>query len=86
MLADIVDREVVIPAVIESSALGAATLALVAVGEWSSLGQVTDCVDIAHTRQPIAEHVRRYQKLLPIYHALQSCFTQQYQALQLASQ
>ncbi|MEL7360220.1 MAG: FGGY family carbohydrate kinase [Cyanobacteria bacterium J06560_6] len=84
MLADVFEREVVIPTVIESSALGAAVLALVAVGEWSGMEQVADCIEIEHTRQPIAENVKRYQKLLPIYNNLLAGFSEQYEALQQA--
>ena len=84
MLADIVEREVVIPTVIESSALGAAVLALVSVGEWSELEQVQSCVEIAHSRQPIAENVKRYRQILPIYSELLIGFCQQYARLQAA--
>lgn len=84
MLADIFEREVVVPTVIESSALGAAVLALIAVGEWSDLARVQDCIEVNHTRQPIAQNVRRYRKILPIYQDLLAGFDQQYAALQAA--
>ncbi len=84
ILADIFERKVVIPTVIESSALGAAVLALVAVGEWSDLSQIQDCVEVAQSRQPIAANVRRYQKILPIYNDLLSGFSTHYAALQQA--
>ncbi len=84
MLADIFEREVVIPTVIESSALGAAVLALVAVGEWSDLSQVQACVEVARACQPIAKNVRRYQKILPIYGDLLTGFTKHYAVLQQA--
>ena len=84
MLADIFEREVVIPTVIESSALGAAVLALVAVGEWSDLDRVQDCIEISHSKEPIAQNVRRYQKILPIYQDLLASFDAQYAALQMA--
>lgn len=84
MLADIFDRQILVPQVIESSAFGAAVLALVALGEWSDLSQVDAHVEIAHARQPIARNVRRYQKLLPIYGELLEGFREQYAALQAA--
>ncbi|MEL6815525.1 MAG: FGGY family carbohydrate kinase [Cyanobacteria bacterium J06598_3] len=84
MLADIFDRTVLVPQVIESSALGAAVLALVALGEWDELSQVQTHVAIAQTRHPIAQNVRRYQKLLPIYGELLAGFQEQYAALQAA--
>lgn len=84
MLADIFDREVVVPTVIESSALGAAVLALVAVGEWDELSQVQACVEVGRSRRPIAENVKRYQKILLIYKDLLVGFSRQYGALQTA--
>ena len=84
MLADIFERDVVIPTVIESSACGAAAIALVALGEWSELGRVGECVEIAHTRSPIPENVNRYRKILAIYRDLLSGFESQYAALQAA--
>lgn len=84
MLADIMNRPVEIPTVIESSAFGAAVLALVALGEWSHIEEVTERVEIAQVRTPIAKNVSRYQKLLPIYADLLSAFRNQYAALQQA--
>ncbi|MEO0768100.1 MAG: gluconokinase [Cyanobacteria bacterium J06649_4] len=84
MLADIFEREVQIPTVIESSAFGAAVLALVVLGEWPDLTHVTECITIAHTRQPIAKNVKRYQKLLPVYTDLLAGFQHQYQTLKSA--
>ncbi len=84
ILADVCDRTVEIPAVIESSAFGAAGLALVALGEWESLEDVGERVAVAHTRSPIPENVRRYQKMLPIYAELSAGFIAQYEALQRA--
>jgi gluconokinase len=84
MLADILNRPIEIPTVIESSALGAATLALVALGEWPDFSALCDRIKIAHTRMPIEANVRRYQKILPIYAQLLTSFTEQYRALQQA--
>lgn len=82
MLADIFDRQIEIPTVIESSAFGAAALALVALGEWESLTTVGEKVVIAKTRSPIAKNVSRYQKILPLYSKLAADFAAHYDALQ----
>jgi gluconokinase len=84
MLADILNRPIEIPTVIESSAFGAATLGLVALGEWAELDEVKNHIKIAQIRTPIEANVRRYQKILPIYADLLTGFTAQYEALQQA--
>lgn len=84
MLADILNRPIEIPTVIESSAFGAAALGLVALGQWAELEEVCDRIKIAQTRIPIEANVRRYQKILPIYADLLTGFTAQYEALQQA--
>ncbi len=86
MLADIFDRPIEVPKVIESSAFGAAAIAFWALGEWDSLTQVEEQIEIAQTKTPIAENVRRYCKILPIYNDLLVGFTEQYAALQAAVQ
>ncbi|PZO17017.1 MAG: gluconate kinase [Leptolyngbya foveolarum] len=86
MLADIFNRTIEVPKVIESSALGAAALAFWALGEWDSLEQIEARVEIAQIKTPIAENVRRYRKFLPIYNALLVGFTEQYAALREAAQ
>ena len=86
MLADIFDRTIEVPRVIESSAFGAAAIAFWALGEWDSLAQVEDRVEIAQAKTPIAENVRRYRQILPVYNALLVGFTEQYAALQKAIQ
>lgn len=86
MLADIFNRTIEVPKVIESSAFGAAALAFWALGEWDSLAQVEARVEIAQIKTPIAENVRRYRKILPIYNALLVGFTEQYAALREAAQ
>lgn len=84
MLADIFNCEVQIPTVIESSAYGAAVLAFVALGEWSTLHQVEDSLHIAHTRSPRADNVSLYQRLFPIYRELSISLGRHYTALQQA--
>lgn len=84
MLSDIFNREILVPKVIESSALGAAVLALVSLGEWPDFTPVEGCLEVAYKRHPIAENVKRYQKILPIYTALLEGFQSQYASLQQA--
>ena len=84
ILADVFEREVQVPTVIESSAFGAAVLALVSLGRWDSLDRVEEAIEIAYVRRPIAEHVKRYQKLMPIYAELLTSLSSQYAALQRA--
>jgi len=86
MLADIFDRTIEVPKVIESSAFGAAVLAFWALGEWDSLAQVEEKIAIAQTKTPIAKNVQRYRKILPIYDALSVGFNEQYATLQKATQ
>lgn len=84
MLADIFERPIEIPKIIESSAFGAAVLALVALGYWDSLEAVRERVAIAHCYQPIATHVNCYQRLLPVYRELLTALEPHYAALQRA--
>ena len=86
MLADIFDRTIEISKVMESSAFGAAVLALYALGEWDTLEQVENRGAIAQTKTPILKNVRQYRKILPIYTALLDGFKTQYEALQQASE
>lgn len=85
ILADIFDRQILVPKVIESSAFGAAVVALVALGEWSQLEDVEESVAIAHTRNPIPENVKQYQKILPIYSDLLADLKQYYARLHQAT-
>ncbi|EDX83665.1 FGGY family of carbohydrate kinases, C-terminal domain protein [Synechococcus sp. PCC 7335] len=84
ILADVFNRQILVPEVIESSAFGAAVIALVALGEWATLEEVDKRVAIACIRNPIPENVERYQKILPIYGSLLSDLKQHYESLQQA--
>ena len=84
ILADVFERPIEIPTVIESSALGAAGLAFVALGEWESLAVIGEKGEIRCSRQPIAKNVSRYQKILPIYTDLSATLNSHYEALQHA--
>ena len=84
ILADVFNRQILVPEVIESSAFGAAVLALVALGEWATLEEVEERVAIAHIRTPIPKHVKQYQAILPIYSSLLSDLKQHYKSLHQA--
>ena len=64
ILADVFNRSIEIPTVIESSALGAAGLALVALGEWESLDVMSDRVSVADDEYPADEHAADGQSAL----------------------
>ncbi len=81
MLADVFDREVLVPEEIESSCFGAAMLGLVAVGELDSLDAIAARVGTTHRHVPDATAVARYARLLPIFAALPERLKAQYAAL-----
>ncbi|MDP5008795.1 MAG: gluconokinase [Glaciimonas sp.] len=81
MMADIFNREVVVPESVESSCLGAAVLGLYALGRITSLDAVAQMVGSTHKHVPNPENVTIYQRLWPIYAAIPKQLMQQYQAL-----
>jgi len=81
MMADIFDREVVVPESVESSCLGAAVLGLYALGRISSLAAIADMVGSTHHHRPDPENVAIYKKLWPIYVAIPQQLQSQYRAL-----
>jgi gluconokinase len=81
IMADIFNREVVVPDSIESSCLGAAVLGLVALGVADSLEIVAGMVGTTHRYLPIPENVAVYAKLLPIFMAIPRKLEQEYRAL-----
>lgn len=81
MMADIFDREVVVPESVESSCLGAAVLGLYALGRIASLDVIATMVGATHRHQPNPENVAIYQQLWPIYAAIPQQLAQQYRQL-----
>ncbi|TDB51210.1 MULTISPECIES: gluconokinase [Bacillaceae] len=67
MMADIFNAEVRIPESFESSCLGAAVLGLYAIGEVESVNVVEKMVGKTTHLEPIAENVKVYKKILPVY-------------------
>jgi len=86
MVADIFEREIMIPESYESSSLGAAILGLYALEEIPSLSQFELKQDSKTQRTPIPDNVAKYQQILPIYSRLLNSFKNEYQAIALLQQ
>jgi len=78
MMADVFDREVVVPESFESSCLGAAILTLYALGDIDSLDVVSTMVGATHRHLPIPENVAVYAELMPIYLSIAGKLTDEY--------
>ncbi|MBS0447936.1 MAG: gluconokinase [Proteobacteria bacterium] len=81
MMADVFDREVVVPASFESSCLGAAVLGLHALGLVQSLDVVSTMVGATHRHRPDAKNAAVYRRLLPIFLALPGKLQDEYRAI-----
>ncbi|MDS4041986.1 MAG: gluconokinase [Candidatus Competibacter sp.] len=81
MMADIFDREVVVPESFESSCLGAAVLGLYALGRVDSLDVIAGMVGATHRHAPIAGNVAIYGRLLPIYLGIPAKLELEYRAI-----
>jgi gluconokinase len=81
MLADVFDREVIVPASFESSCLGAAVLGLYALGRADSLDVVAGMVGATHRHRPVASNSAVYKRLLPIFLALPGKLDDEYRAI-----
>lgn len=81
MMADIFNREVVVPESFESSCLGAAVLGLYALGRVDSPNVIAGMVGATHRHAPIAANVAVYQRLLPIYLGIPAKLEPEYQAI-----
>ncbi len=81
MLADVFDREVVVPESIESSCFGAAMLGLFAIGAMRSLDEVAGLVGATHVHVPDPAAAAVYARLAPIFSALPRQLEDQYRAI-----
>jgi gluconokinase len=81
MLADVFDREVVVPESFESSCLGAAILALYALGEADTLDVVARMVGATHRHLPIPQNVAVYAQLSSIYMSIPAKLEEEYARL-----
>jgi gluconokinase len=66
-IADILGAPLTVPDAIESSALGAAALGLVAMGDWRSLDGARAWSQATHTHEPHAAHRAAYDELFSLY-------------------
>ncbi|RXZ31067.1 gluconokinase [Oxalobacteraceae bacterium CAVE-383] len=78
IMADIFEREVVVPECVESSCLGAAVLGLHALKLIASLDAVGSMVGATHRHVPIAENAAVYARLRPIFMAIPRKLEQEY--------
>jgi gluconokinase len=81
MMADVFDREVVVPESFESSCLGAAVLGLYALGHVDSLDVVASMVGATHRHTPNPTNVVIYKQLLPVFLSLPSKPAEEYRAI-----
>ena len=81
MLADVFDRDVVVPESIESSCFGAAMLGLLAIGELASLEAVDDLIGATFEHRPEPAAAATYARLAPIYTELPRLLQAQYAAI-----
>lgn len=81
MMSDIFNQEVIIPESIESSCLGAVVLGLYATGRVESLDVVFGMIGSTYAHQPIHEHTKVYNQLLPIYISVPRSLESQYEAI-----
>jgi gluconokinase len=66
-IADILGAPLIVPDAIESSALGAAALGLVAVGDWESLDEAQHWSQASYTHEPNPAHRDTYDELFSLY-------------------
>ena len=81
MLADVFDREVIVPESFESSCFGAAMLGLFALGEMASLHEVAALIGATHRHVPQPKAAAVYARLAPIFSALPRQLEEQYRAI-----
>ncbi|SFJ43166.1 gluconokinase [Thermoflavimicrobium dichotomicum] len=67
ILSDVMGRELLVPESHEASALGAAALALYALGEMKELKEVKDWIRISHRHQPHIENTEVYMEMFYMY-------------------
>jgi gluconokinase len=67
ILSDIMGRELLVPESHEASALGAAVLALYALGEIDSLERIKDWITISHRHEPDLQVTETYLELFYMY-------------------
>jgi gluconokinase len=81
MMADIFEREVVVPQSVESSCLGAVQLGMLALGEITSLEEAGNMVGLTSRHEPVSANAALYRELKPIFLALPHKLQQEYYLL-----
>lgn len=81
MMADIFNREVMVPESVESSCLGAAVLGAYALGLVPSLDAISDMVGSNHHHVPDSKAVAVYSRLQPIFAAIPAKLENEYHAI-----
>lgn len=78
ILCDVLGREVLVPESHEASALGAAVIALKAVGEIDNLGVIKDWIHIRHRHQPTLQNTETYLHMFYIYERIYQKLTDEF--------
>ncbi len=81
LMADIFDKQVVVPESYESSCLGAIVLGMYALNEIDDFSIVSEMVGKTHTHEPVEETTNIYRELLPIYIRLSRLFEEEYDSI-----
>lgn len=81
MMADIFDREIIVPTQHESSCLGAAILGLYAFRILDSLESSAQLIQATYSHQPFSQNVAIYQQIIPIYQQLLEGFLESYPSI-----
>ena len=81
ILADVFDKEVIIPESFESSCLGAAVVGMDALGWIDDVSIVSQMVGSTQSYRPIAENRDTYQELLPLFTRLTSKLMDEYEVI-----
>ncbi|WP_028401142.1 gluconokinase [Ectobacillus panaciterrae] len=81
MLSDMTGKELLVPESHEASALGAAAVALYAIGEIDSLERIKDWIEIKHHHVPNKENTSVYLELFYMYERLYNCLKDEFDAI-----
>lgn len=86
MLADVFNKELVIPESFESSCLGAVVLGLYKKGEIDSLSAVKDMVGAVHSHRPDPEATAVYEQIMPIFIRVSRLLEEEYPSISALQQ
>lgn len=86
MLADVFNKELVIPESFESSCLGAVVLGLYKKGEIDSLSAVKDMVGAVHSHRPDPQATAVYEQIMPIFIRVSRLLEEEYPSISALQQ